>query len=47
VRHIPQAALRRAFAIFLLVVGAFMLWDKGRKLAARGAAPAAEASPSR
>lgn len=47
VRHIPQAALRRAFAVFLLVVGAFMLWDKGRKLAARGAAPAAEASPSR
>ncbi|HEU4563673.1 MAG TPA: sulfite exporter TauE/SafE family protein [Gemmatimonadaceae bacterium] len=35
VRHVPQAALRRAFALFLLIVGSLMLYDRGRRLAQR------------
>jgi uncharacterized membrane protein YfcA len=32
VRHVRPVTLRRAFAVFLVVVGALMLYDKGRAL---------------
>jgi uncharacterized membrane protein YfcA len=39
VSYIDQAALRRTFAVFLLAVGSWMLYDRGRTLATRRSRP--------
>jgi uncharacterized protein len=44
VRHVSQGALRRAFAVFLLVMGAFILYQN-RTVFLPGAATAAPAAP--
>ncbi|HEX7241042.1 MAG TPA: sulfite exporter TauE/SafE family protein [Longimicrobiaceae bacterium] len=45
VRFIPQAALKRGFAVFLLVMGAFILYQN-RGVLLPGRTPAAEAAPA-
>jgi uncharacterized protein len=45
-RFVSQVTLRRAFGAFLVVIGALILYDKGRVLARAGRAPAAAATDS-
>ncbi|MEW5929306.1 MAG: sulfite exporter TauE/SafE family protein [Gemmatimonadota bacterium] len=46
VRFVPQAALKRSFAVFLLVMGTFILYQN-RGVFLPGDVPAAEAKPAR
>jgi hypothetical protein len=41
VRHVPQAALKRGFAVFLLVMGGFILFQNRVTIFAGGSPPEA------
>jgi uncharacterized membrane protein YfcA len=45
IRYVPQAALKRSFAVFLLVMGTFILYQN-RGVLLPGGPPAAEAKPA-